>query len=928
VKGKIFLFLAIILAIVAGLSRFYPFDKTPPEVTLEPRPGTYNEEISVALSSEKGATIYINLGDEDELPYVGPVRIRRNTVISYFAVDRWDNRSDKGAAEYVVRLDTEPPVTTARPRPGKYNHPVSVRLKSDEEAVIRYTTDGNEPDSRSTPYKGAITLRKDTLLKYYAVDTAGNIEEIKTAKYSITIDTAKPVTLVDPAGGLYKSAVTVSLAGERGSKIYYSLDGSRPSRRSPLYIEPITFTRSGVLRFFAVDDAGNMEKVREERYIIDRDPPRVSSKPSPGTYGKGVTVTLASSERGKIRYELGGQEPTMSSLVYTAPIRVNESTTVAFFGLDRAENRSKTVRAKYVIDRIPPTIVARPPGGSYSGRIRVKLESSEPATIHYTLDGSTPTTNSPGYRGPISVARNLELSYFAFDSVNNVSLVNKQKYILDSTPPVSAAEPAGGTYSGPIEIGLKTEKGAVIHYTVDGTTPIEASPEYSGAIRVSRDMVLKFYATDESGNREEIRVERYTFDSTPPSTVITPPPGAYNRPVSISMSSEKEGKIFLRLDGRKDFSPYRSPFVMDRSTRIFFYSEDSSGNREGVQMAEYIIDTQPPRTIPYPAPGEYNPPITLELKSEEGAKIHYTLDGSEPSVSSPVYLNPLASRDNVTVRFFAVDKAGNKEKAHTAIYRVASGMWRDYSNGVFLHPSVIDGDFLWVGGEEGLFRVNILTKRRKNFTTSHGMLSNSVRAMAVGRLGFKWIGTDRGVSQFDGKKNWVSYDYGDGLPSNIINCIVIDQKDNIWFGTDRGLSRYNGESFRNFTTRDGLPDNNVTSLAIDSDGVFWIGTQSGLVRFHQKVDKIYTVKDGLPSNRVTAVAVDGRWNVWVGTVDSGAARFDGSNWVPMGQSQGLGGRSVFTIGVDLSDNKWFGTDAGVFKYDGKSFELVKMPVYR
>jgi len=924
VKGRIFLFLAIILAIVAGLSRLYPFNRTPPEVTLEPRPGTYGEEISVALFSEKGATIYFTLGDKDELPYIGPVRIRRNTVIRYFAVDRWSNRTEERVAEYVVRLDREPPVTTARPRPGKYNHPVSVRLKSEEGAVIRFTTDDNELDSRSAVYKKAITLRKDTLLKYYAVDAAGNIEETKIAKYSITIDTAKPVTLVDPAGGLYKSAVTVSLAGEQGSKIYYSLDGSRPSRRSPLYIEPITFARSGVLRFFAIDQTGNMENLREERYIIDRDPPMVSSKPPPGTYGKGVTVTLASSERGKIRYELGEQEPSMSSPVYTAPIRVNESTTVTYFGLDRAENMSKTVRAKYIIDRTPPAIVARPPGGNYSGRIRVKLESSEPATIHYTL----PTTNSPRYRGPISVARNLELSYFAFDIVNNVSMVNKQKYILDSTPPVTTAEPAGGTYSGPIEIGLKTEKGAVIHYTVDGTTPIEASPEYSGAIRISSDIVLKFYATDASGNREEIRIERYTFDSTPPSTVIMPSPGVYNRPVSISMSSEKDGKIFFRLDGRKDFSPYRSPFVMDRSIKIFFYSEDQAGNREGVQMVEYIIDTQPPRTVPYPAPGGYNPPITLELKSEEGAKIHYTLDGSEPTGSSPVYLTPLASRDNVTLRFFAIDKAGNREKVRTASYTVASGMWRDYTNGVFLHPSVIDENFLWVGGEEGLFRVNINNKRRKNFTTSNGMVSNSVRALAVGRLGFKWIGTDKGVSQFDGKKNWVSYDYGDGLPSNIINSIVIDQQNNIWFGTDRGLSRYNGESFRNFTTRDGLPDNNVTSLAIDPDGVFWIGTQNGLVRFHQKVDKIYTVKDGLPSNRITAVAVDGRWNVWVGTADSGAARFDGSNWVSMGQSQGLGGESVYTIAVDLSDNKWFGTDAGVFKYNGKSFELVKMPVYR
>lgn len=927
-KGKIFLFLAVILAVFAGLLRFYPFDRTPPEVTLVPEPGAYNEEIRVIFSSEPGAKIYFARGDEGELPYLQPVPVRKNTLIRYFARDRWGNQSEVKLAQYIVRLDSEPPVTTPSPKAGKYTHPVSVRLKTEKGAVTYFTTDDSQPGTGSTLFNKPITLRKNTVLKFFSVDEAGNAEEVRTAKYMINVDTAKPVTLVDPAGGLFNSDVTVTLAGEKGSRIYYSLNGRRPTTRSSLYAEPLRFTRSGVLRFFSLDKAGNRENVREERYVIDRSPPKVGSKPAGGVYPEGVTVKLASSERGQIRYEIGGQEASMSSPLYRSPIRVNETTTISFFAVDRAGNRSRTVNAKYEVDKTPPTITALPPGGSYSGRIRVKLEASEPATIFYSLDGTKPTANSPQYRGPVTVARNLVLSYFAVDRVNNVSSVSRQKYILDRIPPETAAEPGGGTYSGPIEVSLTSEAGAVIRYTTDGTTPIEASPVYKGPVRLSHVTVLKFYATDESGNREQIRVERYSFDTTPPSTTITPKPGTYNRPISVSMSSEKGGKVFFRMENSSDFSPYQSPFVLDRSDRIFFYSQDQSGNREGVQVVEYVIDTVSPRTVPYPAPGKYNPPITLELKSEEGARIHYTLDGSEPAGSSPVYMTPLASRDDVTVKFFAVDRAGNREKVRSARYTVASGMWRDNTNGVFLHPSVIEGDFLWVGSEEGLFRVNILNKRRKNFTTSHGMVSNTVRAIAVDRLGFKWIGTDRGVSQFDGKKNWVSYDYGDGLASNLINCIVVDQKDNIWFGTDRGLSRYNGESFKNFTRREGLPDSTVNSLAIDADGVFWIGTDGGLVKFDQKVKKVFTEKDGLPSNKVSAVAVDGRWNVWVGTADNGAARYDGNSWMSFGPSQGLPAGKVYTIAVDLSDNKWFGTDAGVYKYDGNRFEQVKMPVYR
>ena len=299
-----------------------------------------------------------------------------------------------------------------------------------------------------------------------------------------------------------------------------------------------------------------------------------------------------------------------------------------------------------------------------------------------------------------------------------------------------------------------------------------------------------------------------------------------------------------------------------------------------------------------------------------------------PTDSYPQYTVPLVLRDKATVRFFAVDRAGNREKVKTADYTVASGLWRDNTNGVFIFPSVLDGDFLWVGGEEGLFRVNIINKRRKNFTTAKGLISNSVRAIAVDRLGFKWIGTDKGVSQFDGLKNWVTLDYGDGLPSNFINCIVVDQKKDLWFGTDKGLARYDGSSFKVFTSRNGLPDNNVNALAIDSNGVFWIATDKGLVSFRNKVIRVFTHVDGLPSDSVTAIAVDGRWNVWAGTKEDGIARYDGKKWTVFGPEQGFPGRSVSVIAVDLSDNKWFHTEQGVFKFDGKHFSRVEMPVYR
>lgn len=927
-RGKVFLFLAILLAVVAVVARFFPFDRTPPAVSIQPPPGTYNKAVSLVFTTEEGAVVFYSIGDQEPMPYIVPVTLRNDAQVRYFAADRAGNRSEIQTSIFHVRLDTEPPVTAARPKGGKYNHPISIRLTTEEDAVTRFTLDGSVPGEGSPVYGKPLRIKKDTSLKFFSMDRAGNREAVRTEIYHILIDTTRPVTIADPSGGLFNSPITVSLVGEEGARIHYTLDGSRPTSRSRAYLKPITFQRSGVLRFFAVDGAGNKENVREERYVIDTVPPKVKVEPHPGTYGTAVDVTLSSNEKGTIRYEIGEREPGPSSPIFHGAIKLNRSMVLKYFAVDEAGNRGETATAEFIIDTTAPTVVPRPKGGNYSGRIRVKLETSEPANIFYTLDGSSVTRQSSRYRGPINVTRNAVLSYFAVDKVGNRSDVASQRYVLDRTPPVTSADPGEGMFSGPILVVLKTEDNAVIRYTTDGSTPSDASPEYENPVPVARDTVLKFFAVDESGNREAVKVEKYTFDQTPPSTTVDPPAGIYNRPVSVSLKSEKGGRIFIRTGVNKKFSIYGGPFVLSQSGKIFFYSEDAAGNREGIQMAEYTIDSEPPNTISYPAPGQYNPPITLELKSEENAIIRYTLDGTEPTDGSPRYTVPLILRDKTTIRFFAVDRAGNHEKVKTAGYTVASGLWRDNTNGVFIFPSVLDGDFLWVGGDEGLFRVNIINKRKKNFTRDNGLISNSVRAIAVDHLGFKWIGTDKGVSQFDGAKNWVTFDYGDGLPSNFINCIVVDQRKHLWFGTDKGLARFDGNSFKVYTSRDGLPDDNVNALAIDANGVFWIATDKGVASFRDKVIRVFTHLDGLPSDRVTAIAVDGRWNVWIGTRESGIARFDGKKWVVFGPDQGFFGRSVPVIAVDLSDNKWFHTDQGVFKYDGKRFSVVKMPVYR
>lgn len=71
----------------------------------------------------------------------------------------------------------------------------------------------------------------------------------------------------------------------------------------------------------------------------------------------------------------------------------------------------------------------------------------------------------------------------------------------------------------------------------------------------------------------------------------------------------------------------------------------------------------------------YLHPVHLSLAAADVhgtgvARIYYTVSGSAPGTSSPVYQNPLTVTHTETIRFFAVDNAGNTERAMTLTVRV------------------------------------------------------------------------------------------------------------------------------------------------------------------------------------------------------------------------------------------------------------------
>ena len=159
-----------------------------------------------------------------------------------------------------------------------------------------------------------------------------------------------------------------------------------------------------------------------------------------------------------------------------------------------------------IIDTTAPTVNSVPLGGIYNSLQSVTLTASETATIYYTTDGSTPTTASTVYSGPIAVSTNTTLKYFARDPASNNGTVVTQTYVIDMVTPtvVSVSSPlANGTYyTGQIVPVTVTFSEPVSvtgtpRLTLSTGTPATTAVNYSAG---SGTATLSFYYTVVTGN--------------------------------------------------------------------------------------------------------------------------------------------------------------------------------------------------------------------------------------------------------------------------------------------------------------------------------------------------------------------------------------------------------------------------------------------
>lgn len=260
----------------------------------------------------------------------------------------------------------------------------------------------------------------------------------------------------------------------------------------------------------------------------------------------------------------------------------------------------------------------------------------------------------------------------------------------------------------------------------------------------------------------------------------------------------------------------------------------------------------------------------------------------------------------------------------------------------------------------------------RNLSLQHGLSQPSVLSIAQDGLGRMWFGTQEGINMYDGEqityvKGTITNAQGDSLwIGNYVSFIVDDNDGNIFFIADNNLFGYDirTSAYKQYTT--GYA---TTALAV-CDNEIWYTHKDSLFTFNRRQDAS-SFQLVLPSHTINTLTVsktciyvgmpDGLsiiprkaldqsrfmlkdtdiysvfecsgGEVWIGTRMQGLFRLKDNviqevPHTPAGNA-GIRNPQIRAFAEDDERNIWFGTFAGLQKYDARkqSYTLIQIPQY-
>lgn len=167
-----------------------------------------------------------------------------------------------------------------------------------------------------------------------------------------------------------------------------------------------------------------------------------------------------------------------------------------------------------------------------------------------------------------------------------------------------------------------------------------------------------------------------------------------------------------------------------------------------------------------------------------------------------------------------------------------------------------------------------------------------------------------------------TYGVQQGLSSSKVYCILQDQRDFVWLGTEGGVSRFDGLSFHDYSSEQGMAASGVFSITEDSRGNLWFGhLDGGLTRYDGFGFEPITFDTVELKGDITSITETADHHLWITTTASGAFLlenpFGSAGDMIIRQYKGSEGLSDQVFGSAMTHDSVYYclTEVGINKYN-------------
>ena len=661
---------------------------------ITPEAGNYNtpQLITITCTTDEALIYYTTDGTDpttESTQYNAPFTLDTTATVKAIAVKEGMNNSQIASAAYTMPVFLEnlaAVYSTANNAQYRVLGDVTFVFRSEKYLFVKDATAGMMIYDNNNPY--IITnnyVNGDVISGGISGKTSiynGLYEIVPTADLAASTENAgavEPVVVNIPqmsnGNDFMSQIVTVqnlTVTGISGQNIIVT-DGENTIK---IFDRFNAITESN----YAVDDVitsvtGFVSKYNSDYQIFPRTaedivkrevPAEPTFTPAAGTYVASVTVALTCETEGAtIYYNI---EPNDAQLEYTEPLTFNDTTTINAFA-EKDGLRSTVVTATYnITDReIVATPTITPNGGNFEESVEVTLAcETDGAAIHYTIDGTVPTAESTLYEAPFVLNASATVKAIAVKEGMDTSAIAEARFTkLEPAVPVNYTRITSLSQlqdGDKVIIAARYDDNADHYYVA----PTRIANKLNGVAVTAENGII---ATDIDTIVWTVRFANgmYKFANASNDTL-----GYGTSGTNFTSSSNKEWSIAEYTTPSAAFvgayAGYKITNVSN-SIRCIAYREynnnnlfgvyDISNNEEGTGYnfaIDFFVDLDDHAPLVATPTfsvlaGNYSSAQNVEiLCATEGATIHYTLDGTDPTEESAVYETALTITEPTTVK--------------------------------------------------------------------------------------------------------------------------------------------------------------------------------------------------------------------------------------------------------------------------------------